>query len=352
VLVGALTTLLAVVAVAAWVPPVRARAKAVAVVARSVGIPFPRPFAARVSVRHLHPGPWLQADLYWPGGPAPGIVLAPGGDPQGKDDPRLVRVARSLAGAGRAVLVPQLDLRLRTFEWADVRRIVASAQALRRVTANRSVGLLGFSYGGSFCLLAAEQPDIGPLAFVGVFGAFDRLLDVVQGITTGATILDGRVVPWTTVPEAHAILRSAALGLAAPADRGPLAAALRNRSATGLDPPARAIYDLLANTDPRMTAPLAGRLPAPFREALDRFSPSTRLGRVRAPVYVMQSLNDPATPPTEAVLFHRSLPGSRLIVLHWFLHVMPPGHGTPLRGYLQDGWGAWKFVSWVLSTQE
>jgi dienelactone hydrolase len=338
--------------VVALVPPLRARAKAAAVLARAIGLPFPRPFASRVSVLHRHLAPDLDGDLYWPGSPAPVIVLVSGATRLGKDDPRVIRVARSIAGAGRVVFVPQLVLRMQTFDWSDVGRIVESATILRRTLSGASVGLVGFSDGGSFCLLAAEQPGIGPLAFVATFGAYDDLLGVIQGITTGATTYGGRAVPWQTVPEARLILNSAAVDLAAPGDRQALAVALHEGDPTGLGPDARPIYDLLTNTDPFRTAALAAALPAGFRSAVATFSPATALDQLRAPLYIMQSLHDPANPPTEAYRLHGSVPGSRLIVLHYFEHVSPPGKGAPLGGYVADAWGAWKFVSWIISAQE
>src|SRR5207302_152277 len=148
-------------------------------------------------------------DLYSPGS-GPAIVLSPGAAPQGKDDPRLVEVARSLAGAHRRVFVPQLDLRHQTFEESDVTRLVESVEYLNRASGG-PVGMVGVSYGGSFCLLAAEDPRIAATVdFVAVFGSFVRVVDVVQGITTGATTYRGRVVPWHTVPEARMILDRAA----------------------------------------------------------------------------------------------------------------------------------------------
>jgi len=339
------------VLVVGTVPWLRARAKAVPVLARSVGLALPRPFARRISVRTVRPAPGLVGDLYSPGR-APAIVLSPGAAPQGKDDPRLVRVARSLAGANRVVFVPQLDLRGQTFDEADVERLIESVRFLRRADGG-PVGMVGISYGGSFCLLAAEDPAIaGQVAFVAVFGSFDRLLDVVQGVTTGATTSSGRVVPWRTVPEARAILDRAAVGLAPADERAALQAALSSRDSTGLSPDAASIYDLLVNRDPRRTGALAARLPPAFRDALARFSPSTRLRDLRAPLFVMQALDDPATPPTEADLFRADVSGARIVILRYFEHVSPPGSGTPILGRVADLYGGWKFVSWVLSAQE
>jgi pimeloyl-ACP methyl ester carboxylesterase len=213
--------------------------------------------------------------------------------------------------------------------------------------------MVGISYGGSFCLLAAEDPAIaGQVAFVAVFGSFDRLIDVVQGITTGATTSTGRVVPWHTVPEATTILRRAAIGLAPPDDRAALEAALASNDPTELAPDTRSIYDLLGNHDPRRTGLLATQLPPAFRAALARFSPATHLHELRAPLYVMQALDDPATPPTEADLFRASEPRARIAILRYFEHVSPPGSGSPILGRAADLYGGWKFVSWILSAQE
>lgn len=335
-----------------------------AVVADAIGAPFPRPLAHRVDRSTIRlpasvPGGVL-GDLYRPravpeiglgASGAPAIVLAPGGDPAGKDDSRIVALARALAGARRTVFVPQLDLRRRELSAEDVERLVGAVRELSR--GGVSVGLLGISYGGSLCLLAAEDGRIArTVAFVAVFGSFLSLAAVVQGVTTGATVYGGAVHRWRAAPEARAILVGAAERLAPPADRAPLANALVGRNPAGLSSGAQAIYALLTNREPRRVRALVANLPPSFRGELERFSPATHLRALRAPLFVMQSVNDPATPPTEALALHAAVPGSRLIVLHWFLHVTPPGRGTPLRGELADLWGAIRFAGWVLAAQE
>jgi pimeloyl-ACP methyl ester carboxylesterase len=351
VLAAIAAALAILIAVTAAVPPFRARAKAAAVLASAIGAPFPRPFARRVSVRTVTPSPGLVGDLY-SSGRAPPIVLSPGAAPEGKDDPRMVRLARALAGAHRVVFVPQLDLRHQRFEEADVTRLIDSVQYLHRLEGGR-VAMVGISYGGSFCLLAADDPRLaGTVAFVGAFGSFDRLIDVVQGVTTGATVYRGRVVPWRTIPQARTIVDHAAEGLVSPGDRTPLAAALASDDPAGLSPTALPVYRLLTNRDPRRVASLARALPPPFRASLARFSPAAHLRRLRAPLFILQSLNDPATPPTEAYLLRDEVPGARLIVLRTFQHVSPPGRGTPLLRRAADLFGGWEFASWVLAAQE
>ena len=346
-------TALVVLGVVAWAfPPARARMKAAAVLTRALDFPLPRPFASRVSTRMVEVAPGSPADLYLPSRRARGIVIVPGATPRGRKDPRVIRLARSLAGARRAVLVPELALYRRVFEIADVEAIVRAAEALEGRTGGK-VGLLGLSYGGSLALLAAQDARIAArLEFVATFGAYADLLNVVQGVTTGATLLDGRAVPWRTIPEAREILTDAAVGLAAPGDQTPLRRALQRRDPAALSPAARAMYELLTNTDPRRTEGLAAALPEGARATLRGFSPLTGMSRIRAPLFLMQSERDPATPPAEARRLHAAVPAARLIVLREFLHVNPPGERAPLQGIIADGWGGWRFTSWVLAAQE
>jgi pimeloyl-ACP methyl ester carboxylesterase len=343
---------LAVAVVLAMVPPWRAAVTAAPMLAESIGIDLPRPFGRSVTVRPATPA-GLSGDLYDPGLPAPALIVVPGGARQGKDDPRVIRVARSLAEAGRLVFVPQLRLRDRRFAWSDVEGLVATVLELARSPRALGVGVAGFSYGGSLALVAAEDPRIAEmLDFVATFGSYYELLGVLQGVTTGATTIGRMVIPWETVPEAEEILVDAAIGLAPPEDRPPLRAALAGGDPAGLSAGAGAVYDLIRNGDPHRTEELAGRLSASFRATLSRFSPATRIHRLRAPLLLMQAIHDPATPPTEALRLHWSVPGSRLIMLRTFLHVDPPAAGTPAVQIVADVWGAWRFTSWVLAAQE
>jgi len=70
----------------------------------------------------------LLGDLYWPGEPAAAaIVLVPGAVEQGKDDPRLVAFAMTIARARFAVLVPEIpNLRTQRLSPDDARPIAAA----------------------------------------------------------------------------------------------------------------------------------------------------------------------------------------------------------------------------------
>ncbi|MGH2692253.1 MAG: hypothetical protein ACRDHM_07085 [Actinomycetota bacterium] len=347
-------SLAAVVIVAGFLPAVQARGKALAVLAEAVGIGFPRPFAEDIRRTEVSLD-GVTGHLYSPQHPAPPIVLLPGAAPLGKDDPRAVRLARSLARADRSVFIPDLTLYERRFEAEDLDRIVRSSLALgSHPAAEGDVQLLGISYGGSFALVAAADERLrGRLEQVATFGAYWDLVGVIQAVTTGTSLVDGVRIPWQGHPSARSILEQAVVGLAPDETQEPLSAALARDEPGGLSPPARAIFDLLRNEDPSRTRELAEELPPQLEEFLESFSPSSVVEPLDVPVVAMHSTDDPAVPYGELVRLHGALPEARVVTVSSFRHVDPstsaPGGWTAL---VADAWDAWRFTSWILEAQE
>ncbi len=333
--------------VTAWaIPWSRSRLKAFGVVAEIAGLPFPQPWTRPVAVEETELGAGVTGDIYNGGDGAPAILFVPGATRRGRDDARVIEAATALAQAGRRVFVPELSLYERVFLRSDVERLVASIQALAQ---EERVGIVGFSYGGSFALIAASDPAVaGDVGYVATFGAYYDLTHVIQGITTRSTALDGDLVTFETVAEARRILLQAAARLVGGAQADELERALEAGDPSGLAPEATRVYELLENTDPRRVDELVARLPGTIRETLRAFSPSSHISGLDVPVFIMQAKNDAATPWTEAVLLDRALPQARLVTLDHFSHVDPPGIG----GWIADGSQAWRFVSWILEAQE
>jgi pimeloyl-ACP methyl ester carboxylesterase len=335
-------------------PPVQARGKAVAVLAEAIGLPFPRPAAATVTRTAATIGA-VPGDLYSPGQPAPAIVLIPGAAPGGKDDPRVIRAARAIARAERVVFVPTLELAERRFVEEDIERIAAATAALTDHELVRGrVTLLGFSYGGSFGLVAAADPRLdGKLAQVAVFGGYYDLIGLVQAVTTGVSLVDGRRIPWEGHPMAEAILRARAVSLVPGKEQNALLAALEGGSTQGLGRSSRAMYDLLVNEDPARTFDLATRLSTSARDLLARFSPSSVADRIDVPVVAMHSTDDPAVPYGEALRLEQGIPGTRLVSVEAFRHV-DFSVTSPAAWFRasDDLWNAWRFTSWLLAAQE
>jgi fermentation-respiration switch protein FrsA (DUF1100 family) len=353
--VRSLSYLALVMAGLGMLPPVQARAKALGVLVEAIGFNVPRPFAAPVArVEVSLDG--VAGDLYYPGEPAPAIVLIPGAVEEGMDDPRVVRTARALARAERAVFVVDLELAERRFVEEDIDRIVRAARALgSHPLMNGSVSILGFSFGGSFGLIAAADPRLdGRLEDVAVFGAYFDLVGMIQAVTTGVSLVDGRRVPWEPHPLAAEILEDVALRLVPAEGRDALAAALGGSLAPDrLPPPLRSVYELLRNDDPERTFELAASLPGEARAALERFSPASVADDINAPVIAMHSIDDPAVPYGEALRLVQGLPGTSLTSVSLFRHVdfepRSVGDWTRATG---DLWSVWRFTGRVLAAQE
>ncbi|MDQ4005820.1 MAG: hypothetical protein M3135_05915 [Actinomycetota bacterium] len=347
-------TLVVVTAVALF-PSVQAGGKALPMLAEAVGIDIPRPFAPEISRTDTELG-GVTGHLYVPESEAPPVVLVPGAAPGGKDDPRVVRVARSIARAGRTVFVPDLILSERRLDERDLDSIVEATVALAgRPDADGRVALLGVSYGGSFALVAAADPRLeGRVAIVATFGAYFDLRGVIQAVSTGTSIVGARRVPWEGHPLAGQILAAQAEALAPESSRPGLRAALQAEiDPSELSPDARAVFDLIENEDPSRTFGLAAALPADGRRMLERFSPSMVAGDIEAPVVAMHSTDDPAVPYAELLRLRAGLPTARTVGVEAFRHVdlraAGPAAWVTVAG---DLIGAWRFASWFLEAQE
>lgn len=336
-------------------PPVQARAKALAVLTEAIGLHVPRPFAPPVARVEISLD-GVTGDLYYPGERAPAIVLIPGAVEDGKNDPRVVRSARAIARAERAVFVVDLELAKRRFVESDIDRVVRSARALSDHPLTRGpVTILGFSLGGSFGLVAAADPRLdGRLAQVAVFGAYFDMVGVIQAVTTGVSLVNGRRISWEPHPLASQILEDVVLRLAPPTGRAKLASALDGSiTPNELPPPLRGFYDLLHNQDPERTYELAARLPGPAMEILARFSPSSVAADITTPVIVMHSVDDPAVPYGEALRIVEALPGTNLATVSLFRHVdFEPGSASDWFRAAGDLWRAWGFAGRLLGAQE
>jgi pimeloyl-ACP methyl ester carboxylesterase len=338
---------LAVPGVVSAVPALRARAKAASLLAEVAELPFPRLFRGNIEIETVELAPGVVGDLYSRRLGAPTILFVPGAALKGREDARVIQTATALARAGRRVFVPELDLYHRTFRQNDIERIVSAVVELS--SDHERVGVLGFSYGGSLALIAGkDQRARGRVAYFATFGAYFDLVHVVQGVTTGSTILDGEEVRFPTVPEAREILTTITRRLGSERHAAVLRRALDDEIETETPDDPDAIRDLLSNRDPRRTQDLAARLAPRFRDVLARFSPAAAIDELDAPLFILQSKKDAATPWTEAVLLHRAVDGSRLVLVEHFSHVDPPG----LTSMLRDGPKAWWFASCVLSAQE
>lgn len=336
-------------------PPVRSTVKSALLLSEMLAPVKPLSLAPEPSrsVVELENG---TADLYEGRQTMPGVVLVHGVAPGGPADPRIVQIATSLTRLGRTVLAPSLALGEQRLDRTDTARIRQAIDHLHGLTGDR-VLVLAFSFGAASTLVAMEEePDIQDkvLELVTVGTYFD-LVHLLQGVTTGrVNAPGGSTGEWTPDPRAgRAVTEFLANYLPRPDERA-LIDAYDRRDPEGLSPEARAVYELMVNTDPERTRGLVAALPAGLGDLIADLSPASRIDRIRIPVNAMHSRQDPASPPSESALLVDSLepPATgRLTRVGSFRHVTPAtGAGllkdaVPLIGFVsrvfgaQDRWG-------------
>ncbi len=133
----------------------------------------------------------LQAKLYTPKTHTEGaLLLTPGVNALGIDEPRLVTFARHLAASGFIVLTPELPDLSRyqvTARSTDMIEDAAVWFANRtELTRGHRMGLAGISFAGGLSMVAAGRPSLrGRLAFVFSFGGHANFQRVVRYLCSG-----------------------------------------------------------------------------------------------------------------------------------------------------------------------
>ncbi len=131
------------------------------------------------------------ADIYFPGeGVKAGILLVPGAAPKGKNDPRVVSFARTLARAHFAVLVPDIpSLREQRVHSGNIREVAeAFAWLVERpeLTPEGRAGIVAMSYASGPAILASMRPETEDrVQFILAIGGYYDLPEVLIFFTTG-----------------------------------------------------------------------------------------------------------------------------------------------------------------------
>jgi len=298
----------------------------------------------------------MEANLYTPagGGRRAGVVLVHGVVETGKDDPRMVWVARLLARSGFIVLVPDFlgfkSLRLRTSDIGEMADAAIYLRSLHERVLPDRVGMIGFSYGAGPMVIAAADPRIeGRLKFVVSFGGYHDLVQVIKFVTTGYYQYGaerGYATPddytrWIFLRYNLDLLRD-------PVDQAILAKVSEARGwgspglapavPSDLTPEGRSVYNLLVNRDPEKVEALVARLAPSIREMIDQLSPSRQIWHLSAYTIIVHSEPDPFIPHTESIALADALGREgkvRLEILRLFRHVQPELPSTTLGNFLR-----------------
>ena len=287
----------------------------------------------RETIRYTFEGSEDTVDVYRPGGDLAAeavVVLVPGVVRAGKDDPRLIAFANTLARARFLVFVPDLvnlrHLNVSSKDAAALSRAIRYAASHTGVGADASVGMVAFSYAAGPALLAAMAEETRHnVRFVYAVGPYFSLEMVVTYLTTGH-YRQNADSPWTvSAPSPYAIwvfVHSCAAWLEDPDDRRILTAIADAKLAdpeaeisvalARMGPEGRAIFALLDNSDPEKVPGLIAGLPAPLLSELRALDVSTRdLGDLKARIILIHGRDDRLIPHTESLALASALASGR-----------------------------------------
>ncbi len=304
-------------------------------------VPDPR----REQLRYHSQGRAHAADLYRvPGaGLQTGILLLPGITPAGKNDRRLVALARTLARSGFTVLVPDIPgFRSFRLSSADIRYITDAYDyfSKRGDQVRSRTGICAISFAVGPTVLAALQPEIRDRVsfIIGVGGYYD-LVQAVTFATTGYFRESGasrweRLSP-NVYGQALLALSNAPL-LPQTSDRRALSGYARDllqgqseeeRLMAGvlhLRPGGEALLALLTNKHPERTAHLMSQLPRPMQTQMMALNPAAHdLSQLEARLMLLHGRGDNVIPYTQslAMAVAVGLDQARLFLIDGLAHV-------------------------------
>ncbi len=280
-----------------------------------------------------------RADLYVPGPPPlAGLVLIPGAAEAGKDDPRLMAFARTLARARFLVLVPDIpSLRRLQVKPANIGQVADAVSYLasgKDFPPPERIGAGAFSYAVGPVLLAAQRPAVADeMDFVVGVGGYYDLEAVLTFATTGYYRQEGEwryrrpneYGKWVFVLSNLSRLSDAddrrALRLIA---EWHLAGRPDPRPEVPLKGEALRVYRFVSNDNPNRAPALMRRLPRPIREAIRELDLANKdLSSLEAHLILVHGRHDDIIPFTQSVRLAEALPEKQteLFLLRGLFHV-------------------------------
>lgn len=320
------------------------------------------PAPSRRQLAYAVEGRRYRGDIYVPGEPPlAAMVLVPGVAETGKDDPRLVNFATTLARARFVVVTPDIvNLRALRVSAQDALAVADAFRYLRtraECTTRCPAGIGAFSYAVGPAMLAALDPAIrGDVDFILGVGGYYDLEEVITFFTTGYFRQQGE---WRYLsPNSYGkwvfVLSNAGL-LSRPADQAALQAIARRKLADAdadidslradLSPPGRSLLALLENRDRTRAALLIDALPAAIKAHIGTLTLANKpLSSLEARLILLHGSDDTIIPYNQSAALAAAVrPGQAdLFIIDGLAHVDVHPLGL-------DRGTAWRAVSTLLA---
>lgn len=287
-----------------------------------------------------------RGDIYRPAAAVKaGVLLIPGAAEAGRDDPRLVAFATSLARVGLAVLVPELpSLRQQRVHPGNIDEVADSFAWLAAQPALSPAGrpgIVAFSYAVGPTILAALRPELRrQVRFILAVGGYYDLPRVLTYATTG-WFCDGDAWRYRQPNEygKWVFVKSNLPRLENAGDRRLLRQMVQRRTAdpeaplvdlaAQLSPEGERVYAFISNRDPQQAPQLLQQLPAGIQADIAALDLSNKnLAPLKARLLLMHGYDDDIIPFSESsslacAVGHQQ---SRLFLVDGLVHVdLDPG---------------------------
>ncbi len=292
------------------------------------------------ALRITDDGRKLHGDFYLPANSVrAGIVLVPGLAVAGKNDARLVALARTLARVNFMVLIPDVPgFRAYRMGSEDVEVLVAAVQALGvapEMQPRLPIGIGAFSFAVGPALIAALDARVAErVDFIVAVGGYQDLRRLITYYTTGAH-RDDRDTPTPYDRGKWIFALGVSEKLPDTSDRLAIQAVARRAiygnadesdvpAPASLSPGGAALLELLTNTTPERVPALLARLPATLRAEITALNPAEQpMNRLRGQLLLLHGRGDNIIPYTESVALAESVPAghAQLFIIDGLAHV-------------------------------
>ena len=316
----------------------------------------------RIAVTFTDGAETWEADLYLPGtqAPHPGMVIALGVTPAGRDDSRVQRLGDGLARMGIAALVPyDEDLIRKRVTTGEIDFLVSAYRylAARPEVDPSRVGFLGVCVGSSLSLLAAQDPRIaGKVDFVSWFGGYYRIEELIASVVSESFVNDGELQSWRVDSLTREVAGLRILDFVEDgAERDRLANFVFHRLAvddpSALSPVGALVHELYSSRGYGEALAVLDRFPARVKAEFRELSPATNLHLVQARLYLMDDSSDRLIPFVHTRRLADDLAGAheKHSSFSVFSHVEPQVAINPLRSG-PDFWRLFRHIDAIMQS--
>jgi dienelactone hydrolase len=270
----------------------------------------------------------LPTRLYFPTDmqQAPALVILHGVHHLGYNEPRLVRFAKAMSGAGLIVATPNLpEIADYEIKPVSIDEIAAAADDLAQRLHAPCVGVLGLSFAGGLALQAASDPATSQhICYVVAVGAHDDMYRVMKFFATDQVEYPdgsvramqsheyGALVAIYAHPEDY--FATADIALAREAIRAQLYEQIPRAEAVArrLSPSGQATMRMLLSGDHAQAKKILLSTLDKHHAEMEAVSPAAELYRIHVPVLLLHGAGDNVIPPSETLWLAHDIPARDL----------------------------------------